>query len=364
MPTAEQVTAEAQREAPLIPAKRERAELLTLTLSLLCLATSWWLLTQLAVVLRPLFLAVFLGYIILPLHYRLSPRLPGLLTFAFLVSIALLVLLLLSLLVYASVQEFNKALPELLEQGRQMARQATAYTEHNAPWLAGAVRHATNLGGYGADALRSVLASVLGFTTNFVVEAAEVVFYLVFLIFEVGRLPQRIRDGFADGRAQHIERVIHRINEAMATYLSMKVRTSLLLAAPVAVVLWLFDVRFVLLWFVLFFLSNFITYFGSIVSCILAILFAFFQFGFEWHAVVVSLLIVAIRVGAIDLAEPALTGRAVDLSPLLILVALAFWGLAWGWVGMLLAVPLTVMIKIVMENIHGTQPLARLMSED
>jgi predicted PurR-regulated permease PerM len=205
---------------------------------------------------------------------------------------------------------------------------------------------------------------VLGLTTDVTVEGVEVIFYLIFLLFEVGRLPQRIREGFPGERARHIESVINRINEAMGNYLSMKVRTSLLLAVPTAVVLWLFGVRFVLLWFVLFFLSNFITYFGSIVSCILVILFAFFQLGFGWPAVAVALLVVAIRVGAIDLAEPALTGRAVDLSPLLILVSLAFWGLAWGWVGMLLAVPLTVMIKIVMENVHGTQPLARLMAED
>ena len=59
--------------------------------------------------------------------------------------------------------------------------------------------------------------------------------------------------------------------------------------------------------------------------------------------------------------EPRLTAHAVDLSPLMVLVVV-FWGLCWGVVGMVLAVPLTVMVKIVFENIPLTRPLARLMS--
>ena len=62
--------------------------------------------------------------------------------------------------------------------------------------------------------------------------------------------------------------------------------------------------------------------------------------------------------------EPTLTARAVDLSPLVVLVALAFWSLCWGLTGMVLAVPLTVMLKIIWENVSITRPLARLMAEE
>ena len=62
------------------------------------------------------------------------------------------------------------------------------------------------------------------------------------------------------------------------------------------------------------------------------------------------------------LLEPRLTARAVDLRPLVVLIALAFWGLCWGGGGMVLAIPLTVMLRIVWENIALTRPLARLMA--
>ena len=59
-----------------------------------------------------------------------------------------------------------------------------------------------------------------------------------------------------------------------------------------------------------------------------------------------------------------MTGKAVNLSPVIILVSLSFWWLCWGFTGMILAVPLTVLVKIILENIVFTRPLARLMAEE
>jgi len=59
-----------------------------------------------------------------------------------------------------------------------------------------------------------------------------------------------------------------------------------------------------------------------------------------------------------------MTGKAVNLSPLVVLIALSFWGLCWGLIGMVLAVPLTAMLKIILESWPSTRPIARLMGED
>ena len=64
-----------------------------------------------------------------------------------------------------------------------------------------------------------------------------------------------------------------------------------------------------------------------------------------------------------NFVEPTLTSKAVDLSPIVTLVSVAFWGLCWGVTGMLLAVPLTAMLKIVFEHMAFTRPLAVLMAE-
>jgi predicted PurR-regulated permease PerM len=62
--------------------------------------------------------------------------------------------------------------------------------------------------------------------------------------------------------------------------------------------------------------------------------------------------------------EPAVIGKAVGLSPVIILFSLAFWGYLWGLTGMLLAVPLTVMLKIVAEHMSATRPMAKLCSDE
>ncbi len=57
-------------------------------------------------------------------------------------------------------------------------------------------------------------------------------------------------------------------------------------------------------------------------------------------------------------------GTSLNLSPLLVLISLIFWGWLWGPLGMVLSVPITSMIKIVCENVAALQPLAVLMSGD
>ena len=60
--------------------------------------------------------------------------------------------------------------------------------------------------------------------------------------------------------------------------------------------------------------------------------------------------------------DPRLIGKRINLSPVVILFALIFWGWMWGIIGMLLAVPLTVVFKIVLENVAGLRFLSVLMS--
>ena len=74
------------------------------------------------------------------------------------------------------------------------------------------------------------------------------------------------------------------------------------------------------------------------------------------QAFAVALVLVAIHLLSAYLVEPTMTGKAVGLSPVVILVALSFWGLCWGVIGMLLAVPLMVMIKVVFEMCPSPAP--------
>ncbi len=83
-----------------------------------------------------------------------------------------------------------------------------------------------------------------------------------------------------------------------------------------------------------------------------------------WQPITIGLILIAIHMTSAYLFEPMITGRASGLSPLIVVASLVFWGHAWGVIGMLLAVPLTAIVKIALENVEFTRPFARLLGED
>jgi AI-2 transport protein TqsA len=100
-----------------------------------------------------------------------------------------------------------------------------------------------------------------------------------------------------------------------------------------------------------------------VVAFVLPALYAALQLPPWTQPVVVAVLLLAVQAVSASVVEPMLIGRAVGLSPLVVLAALAIWGSVWGLPGMVLAVPLTVVLKIVLENIEGTRPLAKLAED-
>jgi AI-2 transport protein TqsA len=188
-------------------------------------------------------------------------------------------------------------------------------------------------------------------------------FYLLFLLLEAHRLPNRVRTAFPGEGASQILEVAGRINVAIANFLKAKAQASLVLAVPVTLVLWLCGVKFPLLWGALTFLCNFIPYLGSIVAVAVPLAFAFLDLYPGWRPFAAAAGVIATHAVVTYLVEPAITSRAVGLSPLVILLSLAFWGQCWGLLGMFLAVPLTVVVKIVLENVAFTRPFAALLGE-
>jgi len=130
-------------------------------------------------------------------------------------------------------------------------------------------------------------------------------------------------------------------------------------------VLAVFGVPFVVMWGILTFLFNFIPYLGSLVATLAPLVVCLLEFSDRlWIVLIVAVLLVLIQQVLGVYLEPRLMGRRLGVSPLLILLSLSFWGVLWGVVGMILAVPLLMVFKIVLDNIPETRPLATLMSSD
>lgn len=157
--------------------------------------------------------------------------------------------------------------------------------------------------------------------------------------------------------------MLREVNSAVKTYVVVKTQMSLLTGLLSYLILLAFNVDFPILWAFLIFLLNYIPYIGSLIATLLPAVFAVFQFQsfgmFIWIFVAVE--IVQILVG--NVVEPKVMGRTLNLSPLGVLLALAFWGIIWGVLGMIISVPITSIMVIIAARIPSLRFVAIWLSE-
>ncbi|MCS6866200.1 MAG: AI-2E family transporter [Gemmataceae bacterium] len=331
----------------------------TVGVVVIALAATWYLMLQLAPILRPLLIATFLAYILMPYHVQLRCHVGTPASLAILAGSTALLLVVVGLITYASLLELADEIPTLQQRAVEISTQVEHAITAYAPWL-------NNSRETGAppsidQPVAALVRSVVVASATTALEACVVALYLLFLLIEGSRLPERVRRAYTPQRAEEILQVADQVNAAALSYLRAKIRASLLLAVPVGIVLWIMGVKFWLLWMVLTFLGNFIPYIGSVIAYLLPVGFAFLWFGLTWPPVVVAILLLVCHLSSSAVIEPLIIGHAVGVSPLVILGSLAFWGLVWGLPGMFLAVPLTVVATLVMEHFEQTRPIARLL---
>ena len=88
------------------------------------------------------------------------------------------------------------------------------------------------------------------------------------------------------------------------------------------------------------------------------------QFDHLTPFLIVLLVFGTIQVVTANVIEPAIMGRTLNLSPLVVIVSLMVWGTIWGVVGMFLCVPIMVVSLIVLAQFETTRPIAVLLSAD
>ncbi len=181
---------------------------------------------------------------------------------------------------------------------------------------------------------------------------------LIFLLSEMVSFPAKLervtgRDGAASRYFTHISRDFQR-------YLGVKTVVSLGTGLVVGLWVWVLGVDFPLLWGLLAFLLNYIPVLGSILAAVPTVALTLVQLG-SGRAALVALGYLAVNVLVGNLLEPHLMGRRFGLSPLVVFVALVFWAWVLGPLGMILAVPMTMALKIALDYSERWRWLALLV---
>ena len=156
---------------------------------------------------------------------------------------------------------------------------------------------------------------------------------------------------------------IQAVNQQVQSYLFLKTVISAVTGAAFGGALWLFGVPMSLTFGLLAFLLNFIPNIGPVVASILPIPFILLspEGSAIWMVSAIAITM-AIQVISGSVVEPQMMGETSDMHPVVILLALMFWGMMWGITGMFLATPITAGIKIVLEGNPTTKPIADILA--
>lgn len=303
-----------------------------------------------------LLLAIFISSIISTfLTYLENRHIPKLASYLIVSLVLLFVVLLFIYMVNTSLASFSKNLP--------------LYENEIKKLLISSIELIQNYGYVvnKEEVLKMVnFSSIFKFTTDIIgnigvlfSKALLVLIGVAFILSESKLFEDKLRIILKDDKSKLHN--IHLFSNNLQKYFTVKTFTSFLTGFSIFVALLFFEIDYPVLWAVIGFLFNFIPVVGSIVAAFPAVILALITGNIE---VTIWLIVVymVINISVSNVIEPKLMGKELGLSPMIIFFSLIFWGWTLGIVGMFLAVPITMTLKIAFDSSPNTKWLGIFMS--
>ena len=156
--------------------------------------------------------------------------------------------------------------------------------------------------------------------------------------------------------------IMREIETQISRYLLTITAINIGLGIAVGTTVHFLGLRNPIMWGVMVAVLNFVPYLGALTGIICMTLGAVLSFDSLGYALIfpASYMLIAVLEG--NFVTPMVVGRSLTLNPVIILIALAFWGWMWGISGMILAVPILATFKIFCDHIEPMAPVAEFMS--
>ena len=319
-------------------------------------AVLYWL----ADILTPLALALFLAVMMDGFARVLENRLPGVSRRA-----ATPLAILLSVVIFGGAAYF------VADNATSFAGQLVSY----APKLNGLIARIASLVGVDVpptltDLIQranptSYLGQVARGLQDFLSNAIFVLIYLGFIIASRRGWERKMVSLFAT-REERQEAVaaFMRVRNGIEQYLWVQTVTGLMIAIAAWLVMFAVGLDNALFWAILIFIASYIPMVGGLIAVAAPPIFALLQFPTLWQAVALFVALQAITMFVGNVVLPRMQGRSLNIDPIALLLALAFWTVIWGLSGAFLSTPLTTMAMVILAQFGGTRWIAVLLSED
>ncbi len=208
-----------------------------------------------------------------------------------------------------------------------------------------------------------ILQTVFNGISTLFADAFLVLLYVVFLMIEEVAFPAKLKAIFSTPeKFESAHKMLNELNKSLNQYLVLKTIISLITGVLSYVALLIIGIDSPFFWAFLIFLLNYIPTIGSLIATIFPALMALLQTGSftPFFLVLASVGVIQVLVG--NVLEPKMMGDSLNISSLVVLLALAFWGSLWGVTGMILSVPVTVMMIIIFAKFDATRNIAIMLS--
>jgi predicted PurR-regulated permease PerM len=200
---------------------------------------------------------------------------------------------------------------------------------------------------------------------HFASDAVLVLIYLGFLIASRRGFAAKTESLFPSSKERaDAVRVFLRIRDGIEGYLWIQTTTGLMIAAASWAIMAAIGLDQAFFWAFLIFVVSYVPIIGGAIAIMLPPLFALVQFPTLWPAIILLGALQAINFVVGNVILPRLQGDSLNIDPVVVLLALAFWGAIWGLPGMFLSTPLTVMAMVILAQFKGSHWIAVLLSSD
>lgn len=331
---------------------------LSVLVAIIALIAITWLLRQTYAVTMPIAAAIIITMLVHLLHdwlrQRLSARLRWSATPLTLVAILLALLVSVGAIAWA-VSLLASKVPQYAEQLQQSWMQLASWAKARGVPLnelaAGSLRNrAMNWLTQGVYFFWSALAGLV-----------LVLFFVLLMLLEVRRWQEKVNTALKDSWAAATLDTVATVSHQLRQYLFVRTMMGLATAVLEGLWLWLVGVDLALVWAMVFFFLNYIPTIGSAVAAIPPTLIALVTLGPGWALVAIAGIFVIEQVMG-NFVDPRWVGHKLSISPLVVLIAILFWGWVWGIVGAILAVPMTAILIIAAAHVPSLRSIALLLS--
>ncbi len=312
-------------------------------------------------VIMPLVIALLFSFVFAPaIEFLRKIHIPRPVSIAIILLVILGVFFLIGLFFYNSFQSFIRVLPKYQLKFEQVfASISTTLSERYG--LPTAV-----LGGLDwVTMIRGYLVSITGTFIEFAKGLFIVTIFLVFLLLESRYLSRKLRTAFAVPTSYKIAIILRHINQQIGRYLAVKLFISTITGLLVYLSLLIIGMDFPIIWGFAAFFLNFIPSIGSIAHFLVVSAMGFIQFYPDSPGKIAAIIITMVLIQNVigNFFDPRLQGHRLDISPFIVLFSLIVWGWLWGAIGMLLATPIIVAVKIVCDNVPALNPIGVMMGK-